>query len=149
ADPRAESGERNVGWIAGIADHREGGEEIPDRAPVRGTKPLARGHRCSEEDVDGIGDDCRGEHCYRDERAEGHVHEVDGHVGCSVGDPVCGGWAKARNAPCPRICFGLTRVGLAALSPPYISSSPHKKLCGSMSMSSRIDPFGFCAAASR
>src|SRR5262245_58374648 len=72
--PRSQRRERDVDGVFGVADHREGGQHVPDRAPIRGPDPAPAAHRRIEEDVGRVGRRGGGQNAEGNQRIDGEVH---------------------------------------------------------------------------
>jgi len=70
AHPGAQGSETNIDPVAGVADHREGRQQIPDTAPRRRRHPSTSHHGSREHDIDGVGCGGGDEDARRDERVD-------------------------------------------------------------------------------
>src|SRR5438132_12263789 len=61
AEPGSKSRKRDLEHIPGVTDHREGGKEIPDRAPIRCPDSASARYCRIEEHVGRVGGRCRSE----------------------------------------------------------------------------------------
>src|SRR5436309_4181134 len=66
AEPGSKNRKRDVEHIPGVTDHREGGKEIPDRAPIRCPDASSARYRRIEEHVGRVGCRGRSEHAKRE-----------------------------------------------------------------------------------